>query len=116
MYEGKWKNCLKTNSLDCGLQFTKVEKCSDLKMIPIFKAGDYLGFQLDLTKFEFPFEEYYTCFYTDLPLYSTKYPSQYGETKEGIHYPSFSCSPKFKKENIIIGLYQDTFLIRKEST
>ncbi len=91
------KTVLKTKSLDCGVQIEKVKKCKDLRIVTNFKPGDYLGFQLDLTKFDIPFKEYYTCLYTDMPLYVTKYPPKYGEITPGIYYPSFACSPKFKK-------------------
>jgi len=62
-----------------------------------FKRGDYLCLHINLAKLDIPYNTYYSCFYSNFPLYETSYPKRYGQSKPGIYYPSFICSGKLKK-------------------
>ena len=91
------KTVLKDKFLNCSLKVAKSEKCFSDKFDTKFKPGEYLGLQVNLKRFEIPFETYYTCLYSNFPIYLTSYPKRYGEIKPGIYYPYFACSNKFNR-------------------
>ncbi|MEM5879108.1 MAG: hypothetical protein QXU74_01270 [Candidatus Aenigmatarchaeota archaeon] len=62
-----------------------------------FKAGEYLGLHVNMQKLDFPSDSYYSCVFSDFPLYETSYP--YVESQPGIYFPSFVCSSLLYKKD-----------------
>ncbi|MFH7904889.1 MAG: hypothetical protein QXQ58_04195 [Candidatus Aenigmatarchaeota archaeon] len=64
-----------------------------------FLPGDYIGLQVNLQKLNIPFENYNLCFYTDIPVYETKYPKKYGDIIPGKKGASIICEYGLKKQD-----------------
>ena len=64
---------------------------------PVFHPGDYFCLQVSLAKLKIPFDYYYSCVYSDFPLYETSYPEKYGPSEPRIYQPELVCTPKFKR-------------------
>jgi hypothetical protein len=67
-----------------------------------FSPGDYFSLVVNLQKLDIPFDSYYVCLYSDIPIYETSYPGR--NDTIGIHFPSISCSKKFYKKDFHAGV------------
>lgn len=93
------KIVLRDSYLNCSVMFDNVVSCNISKFNTIFHPAEYLGLQVKMNESKIPFDSYYTCAYSNFPLYDTKFPEKYGDSKEGINYPSFVCSPLYYKKD-----------------
>jgi len=89
---------LRNSYLNCSVSFGSVVPCILDEFNTVFQPTEYLGLQVNMQKLDIPFESYYTCYYSDFPLYETAFPAQYNETGEGIYYSGFGCSSHYSKE------------------
>lgn len=81
-----------TYAICCLSPENKIYRCDKTS----FKPGEYIGIQINLQKLNNPFPNYYTCVFTDLPIYQTIYPLKYKFVSEQkLLEPAFVCSPLF---------------------
>jgi hypothetical protein len=62
-----------------------------------FSPGEYFSAVVNLQKLKIPFENYYVCAFSNIPIYETNYPKR--NDTIGIHLSSFDCSQKFHKKD-----------------
>jgi hypothetical protein len=81
----------------CADESGKLYLCNDKR---VFKAGEYIGLQINLQKLNKYFDKYYACAYSNFPTRDTPLPEKY-DTKRNIQamnisgYESFVCSKLF---------------------
>ncbi|MEM5773108.1 MAG: hypothetical protein QXL86_02670 [Candidatus Aenigmatarchaeota archaeon] len=90
---------LKDRYLNCSVAIKNIIPCEKSEFITTFRPLEYLGLQVNMLKFDIPFDSYYACMYTNFPLYSTAFPSRYTEAKAGINFPRIFCSSKLNKKD-----------------
>ena len=62
-----------------------------------FSPGEYFSAIVNLQKLQIPFESYYVCSFSNIPIYETNYPGR--SNSIGIHLSSSYCSQKFYKKD-----------------
>ena len=83
---------LRNEYLNCSFE---EESCVIGTLNTTFSPSDYFSHVVNLEKLEIPFEKYYVCVLSNIPIYETSYPKR--NDTVGIKLSTFECFGKFNR-------------------
>ena len=75
------------------------DECSVGTFDTKFGQGEYLCVHVNMLKLNVPYETYYTCIYSDIPIYETRYPGT--DAKPGIPRGKVNCIGPYNRSQYV---------------